>query len=186
MLIGKHHTVGIAIENHPQIGFRFHHFLLKLHNVFHIERIGLVVRKTAIRLIEQIFRERAENIFHHDRRHSVAAVHHYFQIADVFFIREHECNIILQKIKTGHISGSSGRCRCFFYFLLELVQTIVISHRNGVGSRNFQAVVFSRIVAGSDHDRRFETEFRRAPIDHRSGAEAGIRYFAAGISESFE
>ncbi|KAF5035264.1 hypothetical protein DSECCO2_587490 [anaerobic digester metagenome] len=65
-LIGKHHAVGVAVEYYTQIGACFLHFLLQLNDVFHVERIGLVVRKAAIRLIKQIGGVCSENVFHHD------------------------------------------------------------------------------------------------------------------------
>ena len=80
ILVNKHHTVGIAVVNHTNVGLVLAHVLLQHHAVFGHKRISLVIWESTVKFVTDIHSIVAQQLLDKQRRHSIATVNAYLQV----------------------------------------------------------------------------------------------------------
>ena len=119
--------------------------------------------------------------------HAVGKVEGYLEVGIISFVLHQELEVVRLDVNFRNFAGlcGLGSGTAFVNPLLNLAQTGIQAHGEGVFTANFHAVVLRRVMTCRNLYRSFVAIVCGAEVHQRGAAVSDIVYIGAGIGDTF-
>ena len=189
LLVHHEAPVGVAVEREPDVGAGATHLGLQVDEVRRVQRVGLVVGKTAVQVEVQRFETQRQSVEHHGHGqpgHAVAGVHHDMQGPDGGQIDEpaQVLGVVRQQAPTGDgprcVGQRSGRSvQDGHRVVADRGETGLQAQRHRAGQAELDPVVARRVVRRGEH-RSGQVQGAGRVVQQVGGGKAGVDHVQPG------